>query len=143
MKNLTNYFLQRQFYLFQDIPKLDLNNLSLLNQNGGKDNKKRWDKLHHNGPMFPDEYIPHKIPIIYKNEKIILPSEVEEFATIYSKYIDTEYIKNKKALTCEENYGVKNSFNSPKIREKIKQSFLNKYGVYNPLKSEIVKKTIR
>ena len=55
MKNLTNYFLQRQFYLFQDIPKLDLNNLSLLNQNGGKDNKKRWDKLHHNGPMFPDE----------------------------------------------------------------------------------------
>ena len=96
MKNLTNYFLQRQFYLFQDIPKLDLNNLSLLNQNGGKDNKKRWDKLHHNGPMFPDEYIPHKIPIIYKNEKIILPSEVEEFATIYSKYIDSEYIKNKK-----------------------------------------------
>ena len=96
MNNLTNYFLQRQFFLFQDIPKLDLNNLILLNQQGGKDNKKRWDKLHHNGPMFPDEYTPHKIPIIYKNEKIILPSEAEEFATVYSKYIDTEYIKNKK-----------------------------------------------
>jgi DNA topoisomerase-1 len=96
MNNLTNYFLQRQFFLFQDIPKLDLNNLTLLNQQGGKDNKKRWNKLHHNGPMFPDEYTPHKIPIIYKNEKIILPSEAEEFATVYSKYIDTEYIKNKK-----------------------------------------------
>ena len=90
MNNLTNYFLQRQFFLFQDIPKLDLNNLTLLNQQGGKDNKKRWNKLHHNGPMFPDEYTPHKIPIIYKNEKIILPSEAEEFATVYSKYIDLD-----------------------------------------------------
>jgi len=91
MKNLTNYFLQKQFYLFQDIPKLPL-----LNQSGGKNNKKRWTKLHHLGPMFPDEYIPHKIPVIYKNEKIILPAEAEEFATVYSKYIDSEYIKNKK-----------------------------------------------
>lgn len=97
MKNLTNYFLQRQFYLFQDIPKIDLNDLSLLTQQGGKsNNKKRWTKMCHNGPMFPDEYIPHKIPVIFKNEKIILPSEAEEFATIYSKYIDSEYIKNKK-----------------------------------------------
>jgi DNA topoisomerase-1 len=97
MKNLTNYFLQRQFYLFQDIPKIDLNDLSLLTQQGGKsNNKKRWTKMFHNGPMFPDEYIPHKIPIIFKNEKIILPDEAEEFATIYSKYIDSEYIKNKK-----------------------------------------------
>jgi DNA topoisomerase-1 len=96
MNNLTNYFLQRQFYLFQDIPKIDLNNLLLLNQQGGKDNKKRWAKMSHNGPMFPDAYIPHKIPIIYKNEKIVLPAEAEEFATIYSKYIDSEYIKNKK-----------------------------------------------
>jgi DNA topoisomerase-1 len=96
MNNLTNYFLQRQFYLFQDIPKIDLNNFSLLTQQGGKDNKKRWTKMSHNGPMFPDIYIPHKIPLIYKNEKIVLPSEAEEFATIYSKYIDSEYIKNKK-----------------------------------------------
>jgi len=96
MKNLTNYFLLRQFYLFQDIPKLDINNLI---QSGGKQNrdqKKRWEKLHHNGPMFPDEYQPHQIPILYKGEKIILSPDAEEFATIYSKYIDTEYIQNKK-----------------------------------------------
>ena len=91
MNNLTNYFLLRQFYLFQDIDK----NIN-LSQSGGKNNKKRWDKLHHIGPMFPDEYQPHKIPIIYKNEKIELPPDAEEFATIYSKYIDSEYIKNKK-----------------------------------------------
>ena len=76
MNNLTNYFLLRQFYLFQDIDK----NIN-LSQSGGKNNKKRWDKLHHIGPMFPDEYQPHKIPIIYKNEKIELPPDAEEFAT--------------------------------------------------------------
>ena len=96
MKNLTNYFLLRQFYLFQDIPKLDINNLT---QSGGKQNrdqKKRWEKLYHNGPMFPDEYQPHQIPVLYKGEKIILSPDAEEFATIYSKYIDSEYIQNKK-----------------------------------------------
>jgi len=93
MKDLTNYFLLKQFYLFQDI---DFFNLT---QSGGKNNKKRWDHLIHNGPLFPDEYQPHKTPIIFKNEKIELPPDAEEFATIYSKYIDTEYIKNKKFNT--------------------------------------------
>jgi len=140
MNNLTNYFLLRQFYLFNDLDKsnlenlnttlnlnnttLNLNNTTLnlnntltpysqsggnlnttlnlnntltpYSQSGGKNNKKRWDKLHHNGPLFPDEYQPHKIPIIYKNEKIVLPADAEEFATVYSKYIDSEYIKHKK-----------------------------------------------
>ena len=93
MEKLTNYFLNKQFYLFQDI-NLQTN----LEQSGGKVNKniKRWDKLHHNGPMFPDEYIPHHIPILYNNKKIVLNAEAEEFATIYAKYINTEYIKNKK-----------------------------------------------
>jgi len=95
MEKLTNYFLNKQFYLFND------NNYNLndsFEQSGGKVNKniKRWDKLHHNGPMFPDEYTPHNIPILYKNKKIQLNAEAEEFATIYAKYINTEYIKNKK-----------------------------------------------
>jgi len=90
MKDLTNYFLLKQFYLFQDKDFFD------LNQIGGKNNKKRWDQLFHNGPLFPDEYQPHKTPILFKNEKVELPSDAEEYATIYSKYLDTEYIKNKK-----------------------------------------------
>jgi len=92
MANLTNYFLSKQFHLFP----LDNYDISSLIQTGGKNNKSRWTKLYHNGPMFPDEYIPHKTPLIYKNEHIILSSEAEEFASIYAKYIDTEYIKNKK-----------------------------------------------
>ena len=84
MNNLTNYFLRKQFYLFQDLHPIN----TTLIQGGGKSDKKRWEKLHHNGPMFPDEYEPHKVPLLYKNEKIILPTEAEEFATIYSKYIN-------------------------------------------------------
>ena len=94
MNNLTNYFLQRQFYLFQDIPKIDLNNFSLLTQQGGKDNKKRWTKMSHNGPMFPLSYEPHKIPVIIKNKEIILPMQAEEYATMYAKYVDTPYTEN-------------------------------------------------
>jgi DNA topoisomerase-1 len=95
MNKLTKHFLLKQFYLFQDTDKAT-NTLENLTQTGGKNNKKRWDKLHHNGPLFPDEYQPHKVPLIYKNQKIVLSTEAEEFATIYSKYIDSDYIKNKK-----------------------------------------------
>jgi DNA topoisomerase-1 len=90
MENITNYFLSKQFYLFHDY------DYSLLSQSGGRNNKKRWDKLYHNGPMFPDDYVPHKIPILFKNESIVLSSEAEEYGTIYAKYIGSEYIKNKK-----------------------------------------------
>ena len=89
MTDLTNYFLSRQFHLFP------LDNFSMV-QSGGKNNKKRWDRLQHNGPMFPDDYVPHKIPVLYKKESIVLPPDAEEYATIYAKYIDSEYIKNNK-----------------------------------------------
>jgi len=61
---------------------------------GGGDIKK-WDKLKHNGVLFPEEYKQHYTPIIVNGKKIILNKEAEEYATIYSKYLNTEYIKNK------------------------------------------------
>ena len=71
----------------------------LLNLNtfliGGKVNIK-WETFHHNGVMFPPKYVPHGIPIVYKGEKVILSSEQEEYATIFSRYIDTEYYKGDK-----------------------------------------------
>ena len=60
----------------------------------GGGNQKQWTILRHNGPYFPPEYEPHKIPIIVNNNKIVLNSNAEEYATIYSKYLDTEYIKS-------------------------------------------------
>jgi hypothetical protein len=61
MKDIMNYFLTKQFYLFQDI---DFFNLI---QSGGKNNKKRWDKLFHNGPLFPPLYTPYNITIKINN----------------------------------------------------------------------------
>ena len=61
-------------------------------QFGGKN---KWNTLDHCGVIFPPEYIPHNTPLIYKEEKIILSPLAEEFATIYAKFIDTDYITNK------------------------------------------------
>ena len=46
------------------------NKWTFILQYGG--NNKQWTILKHNGPMFPDEYIPHKTPVIINNQKIIL-----------------------------------------------------------------------
>lgn len=60
----------------------------------GGGNNKYWSVLKHNGPLFPPEYEPHNIPIIVNNKKINLPPLAEEYATMFTKYLDTEYINN-------------------------------------------------
>ena len=65
----------------------------LNKQLGG--NNHYWNTLSHNGVLFPPEYEPIKIPIIYKGNEIILNPEAEEAAIFYTKYIGTEYITNK------------------------------------------------
>lgn len=67
------------------------NNLISI-QFGGK---KKWTTLFHNGLIFPPEYIPHGKPLKYKDQKIELSPIAEEFAMLYTKYLDTEYIRNK------------------------------------------------
>ena len=56
--------------------------------------KPQWTVLIHNGPMFPPLYKSHKIPVIINGKEIILSEQAEEYATMYAKYIDTDYIKN-------------------------------------------------
>jgi DNA topoisomerase I len=56
--------------------------------------KKKWTTLQHNGVMFPDEYKPHNLPVLYRDKPIYLTPEAEEAATFYAKYMDTEYVKN-------------------------------------------------
>lgn len=58
--------------------------------------KPQWTVFRHNGPYFPLEYEPHKIPILFKNNEIILPPEAEEYATMYAKYLGTDYIEKSK-----------------------------------------------
>lgn len=56
--------------------------------------KPQWNSLIHNGPYFAEPYVKHNIPIIINNEKIILEKLPEEYATLYAKYITTDYVKN-------------------------------------------------
>ena len=56
--------------------------------------KPQWTVLQHNGPMFPPAYIPHKTPVIINEKEIVLPEQAEEYATMYAKFIDTDYDKN-------------------------------------------------
>ena len=65
-------------------------------RNIGGGNKKQWDVFRHNGPYFPEEYKPHKIPVIINNQSIILPQLAEEYITLYANYLDTDYVKNSK-----------------------------------------------
>ena len=58
----------------------------------------QWSVFRHNGPMFPEEYKPHNIPIIIKGEKITLDKEAEEKLTAFAKYINTDYYDNSKFI---------------------------------------------
>jgi len=64
-------------------------------QFGGKGLKKKWATLEHNGVLFPPEYVPHNIPVMYDSHEVKLEPKAEEYITLYAKYMETEYTKNK------------------------------------------------
>ena len=69
--------------------------LSKFNLSGaGVSNKPQWTVLKHNGPMFPSEYEPHKIPVFINGKEIILPSNAEEYATMFARYLGTNYMES-------------------------------------------------
>lgn len=70
-----------------------LANYWILNQMGGA--SKKWNTLQHNGVLFPEEYQKHDVPVIYQGNSIVLEKNAEELATLYAKYIETDYVKNK------------------------------------------------
>ena len=57
--------------------------------------ERRWKTLSHNGPLFPPEYVPHGVPLVYDGERIVLPPEAEEAASFYARYLSTERVENK------------------------------------------------
>lgn len=67
-----------------------------MNLIGGKSKQDiKWKTFSHNGVSFPPEYVKHNIPVIYEGKSVQLNKLAEEYATIYAKYINTEYVKNK------------------------------------------------
>jgi DNA topoisomerase-1 len=83
--------------------------------------KPQWTVFRHNGPMFPPEYEPHKTTILFKGTETILPPLVEEYATLFAKYIGTDYMERSKFK--------KNFFNDFKkiLPEKFKDSTIDDY----------------
>lgn len=91
--------------------------------------KPQWTFLQHNGPLFPLPYIPHNIPIIVNNKEIILPPLAEEYATMYAKYITTDYINNntfKKNFWKDFKKTLPSEFNINNL-DNIDFSLINKY----------------
>ena len=66
----------------------------MTNKLGG--GKFKWTVLKHNGPMFPPPYVPHRTPIIINNQPFILNPDAEELATLYAKYLGSEYLENNR-----------------------------------------------
>lgn len=56
--------------------------------------KYKWETLQHNGVMFPPEYVKHNVPVLYKGDPIVLEERAEEYATLYAKYCESEYLEN-------------------------------------------------
>jgi hypothetical protein len=53
---------------------------------------KKWDTLEHAGVMFPPEYEPHGIKMLYEGKPVDLTPEQEEVATMFAVMKDTDYI---------------------------------------------------
>ncbi len=64
-----------------------------LDKKGKDDDKQKWGTLEHNGVLFPPEYVPHGIKLYYDGEPVDLTPELEEVATFYSQYLETDHVK--------------------------------------------------
>lgn len=66
----------------------------LMFEQFGAGSKYKWKTFVHSGVAFPPPYQPHNTPLIYDGQRIHLKPDSEEYASIYAKFIETEYVKN-------------------------------------------------
>ncbi|KAJ2641321.1 DNA topoisomerase 1, partial [Coemansia sp. RSA 1694] len=55
----------------------------------------KWSTLEHFGVMFPPEYEPHGLPLVYRGQKITMHPLVEEVATFFAALLGSENAANK------------------------------------------------
>lgn len=63
-------------------------------ENDQKDGPK-WKTLVHNAVMFPPEYEPHGVRLLYAGNSVELTPECEEVATFFAAKLDTDYEKKE------------------------------------------------
>ena len=59
-----------------------------------KKSGKKWEQLEHNGVLFPPDYEPHGVKMLYDGAPVDLTPEQEEVATWYAVMLETDYVKN-------------------------------------------------
>jgi DNA topoisomerase-1 len=57
-----------------------------------KDGAVMWTSLKHCGVLFPPEYVPHGVKMLYDGQPVDLTVEQEEVATMYAVMIETDYM---------------------------------------------------
>ncbi|CBZ30453.1 DNA topoisomerase IB, large subunit [Leishmania mexicana MHOM/GT/2001/U1103] len=55
--------------------------------------ERRWETLAHNGVLFPPEYEPHGIPILYDGREFKMTPEEEEVATMFAVMKEHDYYR--------------------------------------------------
>lgn len=63
--------------------------------NADEDDSIKWTTLEHQGLYFPPEYVPHGIPLRYRNEDLYLEAEAEECATFFAAILGTDHYENE------------------------------------------------
>ena len=56
------------------------------------ENRKKWTTLEWQGVLFPPEYEPHGVKMLYDGEPVTLTPEAEEVATFFAVMLETEYV---------------------------------------------------
>jgi DNA topoisomerase-1 len=59
---------------------------------------KKWTTLSHHGVLFPPEYEPHGVRMLYDGKPVDLTPEQEEVATMFAAMRDTEYMQKQTFL---------------------------------------------
>ncbi len=60
---------------------------------GGKSDKILWTSLKHHGVLFPPEYVPHGVKLLYEGQPVDLTPEQEEVATMFASTIESDYMR--------------------------------------------------
>lgn len=95
-KEFKNIEFKNKEFKNKELKNIEFNYWINIQFGGRKNTEKKWDSLEHNGVMFPDDYKPHGINLIYNGRNIKLNDLAEEYATYYAKYLDTDYINNSR-----------------------------------------------
>ena len=70
-----------QLELTKELSACDVETDEGLYMQGGEDKTVKWDTLEHSGVLFPPEYTPHGVKMLYDGKPVDLTPQQEEVCT--------------------------------------------------------------